>query len=138
MAFNMTRNLNFPPEIFLGNNEFLEEVESFNILGVIVSNKLTWDANTEYIVGKANKRIWSIRRLKNLGLDNDFILDVYNKEIRSVLEFAAPVWNGAEQSCTDILKGFSKYCYKMDIQIMKMLAIHSTMKHLRIGERKFV
>ena len=121
----MTRNLNFPPEIFLGNNEFLEVVESFKILGVIVSNKLTWDANTEYIVGKANKRIWSIRRLKNLGLDNDFILDVYNKEIRSVLEFAAPVWNGAltEQSCKDIVKGFSKYCYKIHIRIMKMLAL---------------
>ena len=58
MAFNMTRNLNFPPEIFLGNNEFLEVVESFNMLGVIVSNKLTWNANTEYIVGKAKKIIW--------------------------------------------------------------------------------
>ena len=40
-------------------------------------------------------RIWTIRRLKNLGFPEDFILDVYQKEIQSVLEYAVPVWNGA-------------------------------------------
>ena len=39
-------------------------------------------------------RIWSLRRMKNLGLSNDIIYDVYTKEIRSILEFGAPVWSG--------------------------------------------
>ena len=30
-----------------------------------------------------------------LGFDADFIVDVYTKEIRPILEFGVQVWNGA-------------------------------------------
>ena len=33
-----------------------------------------------------------IRRLKNLGANNEELLDVYIKQVRSVLELAVPVW----------------------------------------------
>ena len=39
-------------------------------------------------------RLWTLRRMKKIGLSNDIIIDVYGKEIRSVLEFGAPVWTG--------------------------------------------
>ena len=39
-------------------------------------------------------RLWVIRRLRKLGLDDNFQYDVYIKEIRSVLEYCVPVWNG--------------------------------------------
>ena len=48
-----------------------------------------------FIVKKAVSRLWVLRRLKKLGLDDGCIFDVYSKEIQSVLEFALPVWNGA-------------------------------------------
>ena len=32
--------------------------------------------------------------MKKLGLDNEFCTDVFKKEMRSVLEFAVPVWSG--------------------------------------------
>ena len=32
--------------------------------------------------------------MKNLKIDNDTLLNVYKMEIRSLLEFACPVWNG--------------------------------------------
>ena len=38
--------------------------------------------------------IWTLRRLKNLKVGNDIILDVYNKEMRVILEFGVPIWNG--------------------------------------------
>ena len=41
------------------------------------------------------KRIWTLRRLRKLGFDDNFIIDVYKKEIRTILEYAVHVWNGA-------------------------------------------
>ena len=56
---------------------------------------MRWNENTDFIVSKAKKRLWTLRRLRKLGFDNSFILDVYTKEIRSVLEYAVPIWHGA-------------------------------------------
>ena len=43
---------------------------------------------------KANKRLWIVRRLKNLGAQQEDLLDVYTKQVRSVLELAVPAWHG--------------------------------------------
>ena len=56
---------------------------------------MKWSENTTYITYRARKRIWTLRRLLELGLPNDFILDVYSKEIRTLLEYCVPVWHGA-------------------------------------------
>ena len=47
------------------------------------------------MVKKTNKRLWIIRRLKHLGAQQDDLLDVYTKQVRSVLELAVPAWHGA-------------------------------------------
>ena len=56
---------------------------------------LKWSSNTEYIVKRANKKLWILRRLKLLGADRDDLLDVFFKQVRSILEFAAPVWHSS-------------------------------------------
>ena len=38
--------------------------------------------------------MWTIRKLYKLGVNQKFIIDVYIKEIRSILEYNVPVWNG--------------------------------------------
>ena len=53
------------------------------------------EANTDYIVKRCNDKIWILRRLKKLGANHSDLLDVYFKQIRSIVEFAAPVWNSA-------------------------------------------
>ena len=49
--------------------------------------------NTDYICSKASQKLWIIRRLKKYKLDEYKLLDVYEKEVRSVLEYAVPVWH---------------------------------------------
>ena len=39
--------------------------------------------------------MWILRRLKGLGASTDELLDVYIKQVRSVLELAVPVWEPA-------------------------------------------
>ena len=71
--------------------EYLEVVESFKLLGVIIRSDLKWCDNTDIICHKGYSRLWMLRRLKGLGATTDVMLDVYQKQVRSVLEMAVPV-----------------------------------------------
>ena len=94
MLFNPCHTKDFLPE-FQVSGVPIELVEQTKLLGVVLSSDLSWTANSDYIVEKCNKKIWMIRRLKKLGASYDDLLDVYFKQIRSVLEFAAPVWHSS-------------------------------------------
>ena len=65
------------------------------MLGLVISDDLKWTKNTDYIISRAMKRIWTLRRLRKLGFSDNFILDVYCKEVRIMLEYAVQIWNGA-------------------------------------------
>ena len=86
MVFNPTLSFDFVPEMELDSNT-LETVESMKLLGLVVSNNLSWKLNTENLTKKAYGRLWSISRLANHGATLDDLIDIYNKQVRSVLEF---------------------------------------------------
>ena len=89
---NPIRNQSFTPEVYIDNTAIVNH-ETITIWGVTVSNNLSWKSNTESIVSKAYKKLWAIRRLKKHGANDDDLLDVYTKQVRSVVEFGVPVWN---------------------------------------------
>ena len=39
--------------------------------------------------------MWMLKRLKNLGADQDDLLQVYLKQIRCLAKYAVPVWNSS-------------------------------------------
>ena len=92
LVFNPCSSIDFMPEIGLDNNE-LEVVEEIRLLGIILRADMKWIANTENMVVKANKRLWILRRLKFLGAQQMDLVDIYSKQIRSVLELAVPAWH---------------------------------------------
>ena len=94
MLFNPCSSKDFMPEIKI-NNTRIDLVEKIKLLGVVVTSDLSWAANTQYIVDRCNSKIWMLRRLKKLGALRDDLLEVYFKQIRSIAEFAAPVWNSS-------------------------------------------
>ena len=63
------------------------------VLGVMISNTLKWEENTDYITEKARKKIWILRGMKKIGLTISQLVDAYKKEVRSLLELAVPVWS---------------------------------------------
>ena len=79
------------PELTLDDHE-IEVDDEICLLGVIIRSDLKWIANTANIVSKANKRLWILRRLTNLGATRVDLLEIYTKQIRSVLELAVPAW----------------------------------------------
>ena len=114
ICFNNTRKWNFPPEVKFSSNQNIENVTEVKLVGVILSSDLKWAKNTEYICKKAMKRIWTLRRMKNLGMETEHIFDTYTKEIRSVLELAVPAWHsGLTQKLSGDIERVQKIAFKI-------------------------
>ena len=104
--FNPSYKYTFPPELYISQKPYLEVVRSTKRLGLVLSDNLKWTSNTDFIIFKAMKRIWTLRILRKLGFGDQFILDVYFKEVRVMLEYAVQIWNGAltQRDCDRIEK----------------------------------
>ena len=93
ITFNPCIQTDFMPEVIIDDQE-LEVVDEIRLLGLIIRSDLKWISNTSNMVAKANKRLWILRRLSNLGASQIDLVDIYTKLIRSVLELAVPAWQG--------------------------------------------
>ena len=93
MLFNVSKSYSYPPEYSFANGNILQVVEKTKLLGVHLNSNLSWNDNTAQIIKKAMKKMWLLRRMKNVQLDVHIIFDYYLKEIRPIVEYASPVWN---------------------------------------------
>ena len=87
MLFYPCRIYDFPPDMELRGVK-IEVVKHMKLLVVVITDDLKW-----HITKKAYSRLWILRRLKSMGESVSILLDVYNKQIRSILQYAAVVWN---------------------------------------------
>ena len=91
--------------------------------------------------------MWTLRRMKVLDIEPYVILDVYMKEIRSVLELAVPEWHSGltqKQSAdiervqrvavsiilSDCNTGLSEYSYNMALVILELEPLEVRREHL--------
>ena len=96
IKFNFSKTIDFPVELVIPEfQNYISITDEAKVLGIIISNNLSWESNTQYICNKALKKMWVLRRLKRLDVERSFIVDVYKKEVRSLLEIAVPAWHGA-------------------------------------------
>ena len=75
----------------------IERVSQYKLLEVIVSDDLSWNAHCEYIYDKASKRFYG-------RLSPSQLVSVYYSAIRSVLEYASPVWAALPAYLSDFLE----------------------------------
>ena len=89
----------------------LEIVNQTKILGLMLSDSLNWSAQVEYMIARANKKIWLLRKMKILKLDTEILVDFYCKEIRAILEYGVAVWHsGLTQKMSGQLERIQKIC----------------------------
>jgi len=74
------------------NNTPLEKVQTHKVLGVTFCDNLKWNNITQEIINKASKRLYLIRVLKRVGVPPPHLVTIYTALVRSVLEYACPVW----------------------------------------------
>ena len=71
-------------------------------------------AHVDYIISKASKRIFVVYQLVRSGLCANDVIDVYCSLIRSVLEYACPVWHcGLTKGQSDEIDGVQRRCLKI-------------------------
>ena len=92
MIFNFARQINFFPSYFVNEVE-LEVVHTSKTLGMILSADLKWNSHIEYICLKASARIWSLRRMLELDIDIEVILDIHYKEIPTIIEYPVVLYH---------------------------------------------
>ena len=73
--------------------QVLERVEHAKMLGVTISNNITWSKHVDNIVSKAGKRVYMLYQLKRAGISQLDLVKIYVSVIRPVLEYACPVWS---------------------------------------------
>ena len=94
MVFNQSKKYAFPPEFKLEGNELLTVRSELKILGIMVQNDLKWESQVKQMVDKATKKIWLLRRMKQLKVDERTITNYWKAEGRVHLEASAALWAG--------------------------------------------
>ena len=79
-----------PRPIAFGGS-LVEQVSSFKLLGVHVSEDLTWTVHIDWLVKRANRRLFALRQLRNSGVPPEDMVTIYCALIRSILEYASCV-----------------------------------------------
>ena len=114
MLFNKSRKFDFPPEIMFSDGSQLNVISEVQLVGVMITDDLSWNKNTLFICSKARVKLWILRRMINLGFSDQLLYDVYCKEIRSLLEFAVPVWHPAlTQKDSKAIERIQKVAFKI-------------------------
>ena len=90
IIFNFTDNYKFTAKLEL-NGEMLDVVKEAKLLGVIITDDLKWDRNTDYIVKKANMRMELLRKVANFSTSIEDKKEIYVLYVRSVLEQSSVV-----------------------------------------------
>ena len=90
------------------NGKQVEFVTVFKLLGVYLSSDLTWTAHCEYIIKKANRRLYALRKLKKSGVSSSDIVVVYCTVIRTMIEYASVVFANLSQTLSKDLERVQK------------------------------
>jgi hypothetical protein len=102
------------------------------LLGTVITDKLTWDRNTEEIVKKAYKRMQLLHAAATIPSSKKDLKDIYQTFIRSVLEQSAVVWHSiltnknrsdverVQKGAVRVIIGHNYRTYKNSLKILKL------------------
>ena len=86
-------NADLPPLSI--NGQELEVVQNAKLLGVTITNNLSWNLHINETIKKASKRLYLLRPLKRNGVSTSDLVRFYTCCIRSVCDYAVPVFHSS-------------------------------------------
>jgi hypothetical protein len=90
----------------------LPQDKILKVLGLLFNEKLKWDSHIDYMCKKAAQRLHVIRKLRDLIPSVD-LHQVYVSFIRSLFEYACPVFVGLNKKQSDKLRKIDKRAHKI-------------------------
>ena len=95
-------------------NQTLEKINATKILGVWISEDLSWSKNCQVICQKAYSRMSMITKLKYAGVSFEDLIEIYILFIRSVVEYCAVAFHSTlTQEQSRKLEKIQKTCLKV-------------------------
>ena len=146
--FNTSWKYDYMPLLSVQENKNLMVVEEFKLLGIIFQTDLNWYANSQHMCEKGYSRLWMLRRLRLLGATSDELLDVYNKQVRCIMEMAVAVWQPGLSQAEDkqiervqkaafsIILGDQYFNYKNALKYLECESLNSRRKRLCLNFAK--
>ncbi len=92
MVISFKRPAQVPDPIVIEGNP-LEQVHFFKLLGIWISDDLTWHYHANSICAKASPRLYFLRQLKRSGLSAADLTTFFVTVVRPVTEYGCPVWH---------------------------------------------
>ena len=77
------------------NGVFLEKVPATKLLGVWVTEDLSWSRNCSEICKKAYSRLTMLTKLKYVGTKTEDLIDIYILYIRSLVEYCSVAFHSS-------------------------------------------
>ena len=94
MIFNFCNAKKIQTRLYI-ENTLLEQVHETRLLGVILSDDLSWHSNTNSLVKRAYARMTILKKLYDFKLPKSQLLQIYMTYIRSVTEQSSVVWSSS-------------------------------------------
>ena len=93
IPFNSSRKYDFLPQLYFPGFDYLEVIYETQLLGITFTSDLSWSSHVDKITRRATKILWVLIRFKQVGGSTEQLSLVYQTRVRSILEFAAPVFH---------------------------------------------
>jgi hypothetical protein len=96
------------------NNTKLDQISVTKLLGVWISDDMSWSRNCKEISIKAYSRLTMLTKLKYVGVCTEDLIDVYKLFIRSCVEYCSVAFNSSLTiELSDKLERIQKTCLKV-------------------------
>lgn len=90
----------------------LQKVNKVKFLGVMIDEKLTWEAQIEHLKEKLNSSIVVIKRIKRFIPESEY-LKIYNALFKSHISYCISCWGGVPKYRLESLFSIQKRCIRI-------------------------
>ena len=97
---SLKHNQVLPPLVMSGVQ--LESADTLHLLGIDISNKLSWTNHVTSIAKRASQRLGALYRVRSY-LTKESILYLYKTQIRPILEYCSHLWSRSTATGTALL-----------------------------------
>ena len=95
------------------NGEDIDIVEKYTYLGTVLDDKLSWTEQCNATVGKAQQRMYFLRKMNSFRVDRTILSLFYVSVVQSVILFNCIVWfSGCRKGDLARLEKIVKICGK--------------------------
>ena len=88
-------NLALSTELTIDNGQEREVVQNARLLGVTITNNLSWILHINETIKKTSKGLYLLRQLKRTRVSTSDLVRFYISCIRSVCDYAVPVFHSS-------------------------------------------